>query len=162
MARADINRFMFRKLKAIRQIRKYLFLNFVSDEPVNTNLVYALFVRIHQDLPLFQIIACKELLDYYYPKWRDFADKSVLGIITVRNDKEVMAWRKGVVKSFGYRCNRCGSEDNLQAHHILPWAEYPEARTDIDNGVCLCGDCHSFEHPKMGIGMFNKTRVNLQ
>ena len=61
-----------------------------------------------------------------------------------RNDKRVNAWKKKVL-SVG-KCSRCGSENGLEAHHIIRWAEYPIGRIDVKNGECLCHECHTNEH----------------
>lgn len=61
-----------------------------------------------------------------------------------RNDKRVLAWVKAV-KSKG-ACESCGSTEELEAHHILKWAEYPRGRIDLKNGICLCAKCHAKQH----------------
>ena len=49
------------------------------------------------------------------------------------------------VKHRDRRCRRtrCGVNYNLHAHHIMPKQKYPKLRTHRDNGVTLCGNCHS-------------------
>lgn len=37
-------------------------------------------------------------------------------------------------------CNECG---DLTVHHLLPCSTYPEYKYDPDNGLYLCGPCHS-------------------
>lgn len=46
-------------------------------------------------------------------------------------------------------CERCGSTDNLQGHHRLAHADYPEFREDKNNIEVLCADCHAEEHPEL-------------
>ena len=53
---------------------------------------------------------------------------------------------KGVFKRDGYKCQRCGSNKNLNAHHLNSYHWYKEGRTDVNNGVTLCGDCHKLFH----------------
>jgi hypothetical protein len=52
----------------------------------------------------------------------------------------------------GYRCTSCGAGKtgprSLHAHHVKPWAEYPELRFEIENLVTLCRDCHHAAHRK--------------
>lgn len=61
-----------------------------------------------------------------------------------RLDNRVLKWTKQI-KSKG-RCERCGSKENLEAHHIIEWSEYPQGRIDLNNGMCLCLKCHTEEH----------------
>lgn len=61
-----------------------------------------------------------------------------------RNDPMVRAWKKEVL-SRG-RCEECGGTENLEAHHVLRWCEYPKGRVDTKNGQCLCSKCHAHEH----------------
>ena len=63
---------------------------------------------------------------------------------TDRNDYRVVAWRNSVLEK--RKCERCGSEEHLEAHHIIHWADYPLGRFDIKNGECLCHACHTNEH----------------
>lgn len=55
-------------------------------------------------------------------------------------------WRENVLERDGYKCVKCGSTDNLEAHHIKPFAVYPELRLEINNGVTLCHSCHMELH----------------
>ena len=61
-----------------------------------------------------------------------------------RGDSRVIAWKKKVL-SIGH-CERCGSEERLEAHHIIKWADYTLGRFDTANGECLCHSCHTQEH----------------
>ena len=63
---------------------------------------------------------------------------------TSRNDSRVLKWSKKVT-SIG-KCEECGSTENLEAHHIVNWADYPQGRIDIKNGICLCLKCHTSTH----------------
>lgn len=36
----------------------------------------------------------------------------------------------------------CGSKKMLEAHHIKEKVNFPELEYDVDNGICLCHDCH--------------------
>jgi hypothetical protein len=56
-------------------------------------------------------------------------------------------WRKAVFERDGYKCQNCGSQKTLHAHHIKPRKDYPELAFDIKNGITLCKKCHIIEHP---------------
>ena len=61
-----------------------------------------------------------------------------------RNDSRVKAWTNKIVSKG--RCELCGETETLEAHHIIKWADYPQGRIDINNGMCLCHGCHTEEH----------------
>lgn len=61
-----------------------------------------------------------------------------------RNDYRVRRWTKDILKRG--ECEKCGATRNLEAHHIIKWADYPKGRADLKNGQCLCHDCHTNEH----------------
>ena len=62
-------------------------------------------------------------------------------------------WKKQIYKRDKYICQKCKSIDNLFAHHILSWKDYPDLRFKLSNGITLCGVCHKKLHK-------NKTRNN--
>ncbi|HWN95713.1 MAG TPA: HNH endonuclease [Methylomirabilota bacterium] len=59
-------------------------------------------------------------------------------------------WREAVFQRDGYRCQKCGDDrgGNLRAHHLKSFAEHPELRFEISNGITLCHTCHELEHFK--------------
>ena len=66
----------------------------------------------------------------------------------IRRSKEYKNWLKAVFRRDHYICVKCGNRGsgNLNAHHILSWADYPEERFDIENGLTLCVNCHREIH----------------
>lgn len=61
-------------------------------------------------------------------------------------------WADTVKQKAGYKCEICGSTANLVAHHIEPVKTHPHLQADIDNGVCLCGNCHNKHGHSGGCG----------
>jgi len=60
----------------------------------------------------------------------------------IRNSLEYRLWRKAVFERDKDKCIWCGSNKEIQADHIKPFALFPELRFAIDNGRTLCEDCH--------------------
>lgn len=61
-----------------------------------------------------------------------------------RDDKRVSEWKRKVLEPGA--CAFCGSTKQLEAHHVIAWAEWPQGRVDVNNGLCLCHKCHTEEH----------------
>lgn len=59
-------------------------------------------------------------------------------------------WRYDVFSRDHFTCQRCEDKrgGNLVAHHIKAFAEYPELRFDISNGLTLCKPCHKKIHAR--------------
>lgn len=69
----------------------------------------------------------------------------------LRKTPQYAEWRTAVFERDGYRCAICGKVGGrLNAHHIKPFARYPDLRLDIDNGITLCEECHKEVHRKKG------------
>ena len=66
---------------------------------------------------------------------------------------EFARWKRAIYKRDNYLCQKCGDTDNLRAHHILSWKDYPLLRFDLNNGITFCKTCHDGLHR-------NKTRNN--
>lgn len=61
----------------------------------------------------------------------------------IRNSKEYINWRTAVYERDDWTCRYCESRGGrLEAHHILSFAEFPEFRFSLVNGLTLCEDCH--------------------
>lgn len=70
------------------------------------------------------------------------------GGVSSENDKirqsiEYRQWQKTVLKRDKYTCQCCGKRyKELVTHHIFPFSDYVDLRLDVDNGICLCKECH--------------------
>lgn len=63
-----------------------------------------------------------------------------------RRGYQYKQWRNAVIERDGRRCQRCGSAEYLQAHHLQAWKDHPDLRYDLTNGITLCTTCHEVEH----------------
>lgn len=56
---------------------------------------------------------------------------------------EYIRWRKAVYARDKRHCMMCGKKTHrLNAHHIKRWADYPELRFEVSNGISLCIQHH--------------------
>lgn len=62
-----------------------------------------------------------------------------------RNRYPALAWSKAI-KSRDKVCQECGADEQLHAHHIKRWKDYPSLRYDLNNGITLCQPCHERAH----------------
>jgi len=64
------------------------------------------------------------------------------------SSREYKEWRYQVFRRDEYTCRVCGNDKggNLRAHHIREYANYPELKYVVDNGVTLCEACHKKVH----------------
>ena len=60
-----------------------------------------------------------------------------------RKSLKYKEWRNRVKHRDGNACRKCGFEKNLEVHHIKPLKKYPQFALVLDNGITLCGNCHS-------------------
>lgn len=78
--------------------------------------------------------------------------------LDIRNSKEYKDWRNSVFAGNDYTCQRCQQwGGRLQAHHIYNFADNPEQRLDVDNGITLCKKCHKEFHK-----IYKKRNTNLK
>lgn len=79
--------------------------------------------------------------------WNWIEDRSLLQKSN-RNGKDFACseWRMLVYKRDGFKCKMNNKDccKEIEAHHILPWRDYPELRYDVNNGITLC----RFHHPR--------------
>ena len=60
----------------------------------------------------------------------------------IKTSAEYRSWRLAVFTRDGFKCTQCGSNKNLEAHHIKEQSRFPELRFDVNNGLSLCHECH--------------------
>ena len=66
------------------------------------------------------------------------------------------AWARAVISRDKATCQRCGATDiELHAHHIESFADHPELRWDLNNGLTLCHRCHWLEHTALNANGVN-------
>lgn len=77
------------------------------------------------------------------------ADFSFVDEPDARNSAEAQEWRRRVFERDAYTCQDCPQiGGKLHAHHIEAWADCPEKRFELSNGLTLCLKCHGKRHPK--------------
>jgi len=81
--------------------------------------------------------------------------------ILIRCGIETRLWREAVFARDNWTCQKCKVKGcNINAHHIKNFAQYPELRFAIDNGVVLCQDCHREFHKIYGRKNNNKEQID--
>ena len=76
--------------------------------------------------------------------WRE--NNGIGGNAKKRLNYSYRQWRKKVLERDGYKCQKCGSTEKLNVHHIKSFAEFPDEREKIENGITLCEKCHRKLH----------------
>jgi 5-methylcytosine-specific restriction endonuclease McrA len=65
-------------------------------------------------------------------------------------------WRREIIAR-DRACRNCGLTQNLTAHHICNYKDYPELRLTLSNGAALCVECHKLFHK-----LFGKTKTTKE
>ena len=63
-----------------------------------------------------------------------------------RNSQRYKDWRTAVFMRDGFRCKKCGTRKDIQAHHIKSWKKNKDFRYLVSNGITLCRKCHLEAH----------------
>lgn len=86
-----------------------------------------------------------------HPRW--ISDRTKLKTSErKKDDVQYIYWAKAIKTRDKWTCalknNEC--RGRLEAHHILPWRDYPELRYEIKNGITLCHlhHPHGYEEEK--------------
>ena len=75
-------------------------------------------------------------------------------------------WKQAILKRADNKCERCGSTNIVQAHHIIPRTKY-RLRFDLANGVALCYRHHiagpdAAHKDALGFAEWISTRRNVK
>ena len=80
--------------------------------------------------------------------------------MTIRKSGEYKHWRKECLKRDNFTCQKTGlSGGNLRVHHINNFADFPELRCEISNGITLSSEAHEEFHKIYG--KVNNTQEQL-
>ncbi len=61
----------------------------------------------------------------------------------IRKSYKYEIWRRDIFIRDRFTCRECGKTHiYIEAHHIKPFAKFPEFRFDRNNGITLCEYCH--------------------
>jgi hypothetical protein len=88
------------------------------------------------------------------PNWKDetFGESNL-----IRYSEEYKEWRKAVYRSDGWKCSICGSREQICAHHIKTFANFPDLRLNVENGITLCRKHHlEFHRNKLLMEFFEE------
>ena len=70
-----------------------------------------------------------------------------------RNIEGYKKWTDEIKKQANWTCEVCGKHGgNMNAHHLDGYNWCKEKRVDINNGICLCEQCHREFHKIYGQG----------
>ena len=79
----------------------------------------------------------------------------------IRMSIEFRLWREVVFARDNWTCQKTGIKGGkLHPHHIQNFAQYPELRFAIDNGITLSKEAHKEFHKKYGLK--NNTREQIE
>ena len=94
-----------------------------------------------------------------HPQW--IKDRTMIARIQDRDNSEYRYWRKMCLERDNFTCQSSGKYGGLlEVHHINNFADFPELRYDIDNGVTLSKESHREFHKKYG--RKNNTKEQLE
>lgn len=85
---------------------------------------------------------------------------------TIRKSINSRLWRDSIFIRDNWSCRKCEKRNGngktiiLRAHHILNFAQYPELRFAIDNGITFCKNCHNNFHKKYGYKNNDEKQIN--
>ena len=78
----------------------------------------------------------------------------------IRMSIDFRLWREAVFARDNWTCQKCKKRGViLHPHHIQNFAQYPELRFAIDNGITFCEKCHREFHKIYGKKNNNKEQI---
>ena len=80
--------------------------------------------------------------------------------IRERKTFEDSQWRLEVYRRDKFRCQKCGRNKDLNAHHILNHKTHKQLRHNADNGITFCEPCHIMFHKTYGYFNNNRKQIN--
>lgn len=86
-------------------------------------------------------------LGYSHNKPNKFIDNTHKTI--KRESKEYNRFRESVLKRDKV-CQCCGSNEDLEVHHLFSFKNYNSLGADTKNGITLCKECHTQYHSQYG------------
>ena len=70
---------------------------------------------------------------------------------TIRRSVEFLLWREEVYKRDNWTCQKCGVRGGkIHPHHIQNFADHPDLRFEVSNGITLCAKHHKEFHNRYG------------
>ena len=94
---------------------------------------------------------CKDSCEIYWVKNDPYAEHAQF-----ERDPQ---WARRIKKAAKYMCERCGSKENLEAHHEIPVKVDQSLVNDETNGICLCHDCHMKAHSESGCTLADLRKI---
>lgn len=68
-----------------------------------------------------------------------------------RTSTQYKTWREAVYRRDDYTCKKCGKKGGyLHPHHVVNFAEAPELRYTVENGITFCVADHRLFHRTYG------------
>lgn len=114
---------------------------------------------------VFAALGCELLSEYTNCKtpvrYRDMFGKvrttSFDHFLNGRNTRDresgMPPWRQFIFSRDDFTCQVCGKRGgDLEAHHLMSYADNSDLRSDLENGVTMCKTCHRSFHKAKGFG----------
>lgn len=112
------------------------------------NILYGLKLQVNEEIE-----QCKEEANYEIDRFIE----SISGVNKTNKNQlkalkhavyimETSDWRDAVLMRDKFSCQRCGSNQSLTVHHIIPKEFKTEFTNNVNNGITLCRECHDKWH----------------